>query len=118
MSVPAGNDIRSVINTLQFASSMIHGSKPLKLGVDNINPNSVISSMLLSGLKDISQDIFQLWNIIFCVRDFNVFMLKKSVPNSKNVSSQSSSSTDDQNVSKRAIEVMNAVYGHDDYDLL
>lgn len=124
----AGNDIRSAINTLQFANTMVQGYQKQKQSSANLQPMNVIESMLSSGLKDINQDIFQLWNIIFSIRDMNVYMARKQSITAKNKHNEKIHETenipninDDSKASKqfnRVTEVLNAVYGYDDYDLV
>ena len=64
-----GYDIRSSINTLQFAS--------LKSKADRANGatgaaghvGAVLMSMLSSGLKDVDKDLFQVWKEIFWLKE-------------------------------------------------
>jgi DNA polymerase III delta prime subunit len=81
-------DIRSAINTLQFAAmkcSQLHSSthnssaantqqpqhgKKEKIGTDySYEVSHILTSMLLSGSKDERQDVFKLWRNIFTIRD-------------------------------------------------
>lgn len=73
-----GYDIRSSINTLQFAS--------LKSKADRANGatgtaghvGAVLMSMLSTGLKDVDKDLFQVWKEIFWLKESaRVFSRKK-----------------------------------------
>lgn len=76
-----GFDIRSSINTLQFASLKSKSEKANK-GSASSNSHSdvggVLMSMLSSGLKDVDKDLFQVWKEIFWLKESaRVFTKKK-----------------------------------------
>lgn len=72
-------DIRSAINTLQFAAmkcSQLHnspasneGSSGRKVVDYSYEVSHILTSMLLSGSKDERQDVFKLWRNIFTIHD-------------------------------------------------
>ena len=64
----SGGDIRSAINTLQFAALRCKSSslpKTSHLG-SSLDFSRTLSQLLLSGLKDERQDVFELWRRVFC----------------------------------------------------
>jgi chromosome transmission fidelity protein 18 len=69
----SGSDIRSAINTLQFTALRCGnklGSAPTQLDISNTFSRT-LNRMLISGLKDERQDVFELWRKIFCSKDQN-----------------------------------------------
>jgi len=78
-----GNDIRSAINTLQFAA-LRTSAATAALTHNNTAPKgptstfgSMLSSMISSGLKDVNRDAFQVWREIFSVREMSLANAKK-----------------------------------------
>lgn len=77
----AGHDIRSCINTLQFAALktttlLLQKSSPGVDGSTSSQPNIqgrdvgiVLSNMISTGLKDADKDILQVWNEILCIKE-------------------------------------------------
>ncbi len=63
-----GFDIRSSINTLQFAALRCKSKMSAKNYLVS-DLSHVISSMISSGLKDETKDIFQIWREIFCKKE-------------------------------------------------
>ena len=73
-----GFDIRSSINTLQFAyiKSQSHDTNSSE------SVASVLMSMLQSGLKDVDKDLFQVWKEIFWLKESaRAFNKKKRLEN-------------------------------------
>jgi chromosome transmission fidelity protein 18 len=78
-----GNDIRSSLNTLQFAS--LHA---LKLSNDatgtssssmsTLGVASTLTSMISSGLKDENKDIYQIWREVFSSKEISSVLSKRS----------------------------------------
>jgi hypothetical protein len=71
-----GNDIRSSINTLQFAalktSIMLRkhtGQSSVSLSAHSRDVGFVLGSMISSGLKDADKDILQIWNEALSLKD-------------------------------------------------
>jgi len=77
-----GNDIRSSLNTLQFAS--LHA---LKLSNDasgtssssmsTLGVASTLTSMISSGLKDENKDIYQIWREVFSSKEISSVLSQK-----------------------------------------
>jgi chromosome transmission fidelity protein 18 len=69
----SGADIRSAINTLQFAALKCRHNHQTEIQTNEIDHSyevsHILTSMLLSGSKDERQDIFKLWRNIFTVHD-------------------------------------------------
>lgn len=91
-----GHDIRSSINTLQFAamrSSQIaaqHGANPASRDI-----GGVLASMIASGLKDSDKDIFQIWKEIFNFKEAAKSYTKKNIYNPSTLVDSGDSSTND-----------------------
>jgi len=87
LSSATGNDIRSAINTLQFAAlrtsalkqSAVQQPGGPKGGASTSSSGfgSMLSSMISSGLKDVNRDAFQVWREIFSVREMSLAAAKK-----------------------------------------
>lgn len=79
LSSATGNDIRSAINTLQFAALRTSTLKTASAG-DTTKASSfgrMLSNMISSGLKDVNRDAFQVWKEIFSVREMALAAAKK-----------------------------------------
>jgi DNA polymerase III delta prime subunit len=82
-------DIRSCINTLQFASLRASASIAKETtatvtstfgggsAADNQKMSTILSSLIRSGLKDQSRDVFQVWNEIFSQHSVKVTIAAK-----------------------------------------
>mmetsp|Transcript_11217 Transcript_11217/g.17072 ORF Transcript_11217/g.17072 Transcript_11217/m.17072 type:complete len:574 (+) Transcript_11217:2-1723(+) len=80
----SGSDIRSAINTLQFAALRVamernrSRSKDPRLTADtSYDFSRLLNSMLLGGLKDERQDVFQLWRKIFSSKNLSDTGMKR-----------------------------------------
>ena len=84
LCLATGNDIRSAINTLQFAAlrtSTLHsnsgGSSSNIPAGRTPSFGHMLSSMINSGLKDVNRDAFQVWREIFSVREMALAASKR-----------------------------------------
>lgn len=78
----SAGDIRSAINTLQFTALRCEsktGAAPTQLDISNTFSRT-LNKMLLSGLKDDRQDVFELWRTIFCSKDQNPSFVASRIP--------------------------------------
>ena len=131
-----GNDIRSAINTLQFASlrSQSIASLPQKQPTTIRTSNSstpmtdILQTLLSSGLKDELYDVFHLWKLIFHRRELSAYLTKRKLKtkpinttSSSNdswlaLSSLMSASSSDQ--VNHCVEIMNLIQQRDDIELI
>ena len=100
-----GNDIRSAINTLQFAALRTSALKQAaeqapgaktgpQAAATSGSFGSMLSSMISSGLKDVNRDAFQVWREIFSVREMALAAAKrKSILSSSNNGNSSGKSS-------------------------
>ena len=82
-----GNDIRSSINTLQFASLRTQdklneiraAAGPSQHPISSTHIiNEMLERMINRGLKDENKDAFQIWREIFCLKDIASVIQQKS----------------------------------------
>lgn len=75
-----GYDIRSSINTLQFASLKSKADKVNGAAGAAVEVGGVLMAMLSSGLKDVDKDLFQVWKEIFWLKEAaRAFSKKKKI---------------------------------------
>lgn len=69
LAAATGFDIRSSINTLQFASLKSKAERGNGVSGAAGEVGAVLSAMLSSGLKDVDKDLFQVWREIFWLKE-------------------------------------------------
>lgn len=75
-----GNDVRSTLNTLQFATVRSKQRQNLKyMSKYSLNIDGMIHDVITSGVKDDQYNGFQLWKMIFCQRDLKTVLARKRV---------------------------------------
>lgn len=71
LALVSGGDVRSAINTLQFAAMRAQAQAHVQGSNTSSSSSSfqkTLGAMITSGLKDERQDVFQLWGHIFSVK--------------------------------------------------
>ena len=122
-----GGDIRSAINTLQFASmrakEIIGTSHSDKLNLkhaDTASLQSTLGALLTTGLKDERQDVFRLWSQIFSFKEAAARFTKKfhMIAGGGGVAESSTGGAEGSARASHAMKVLDAVYAYNDHQLV
>ena len=128
LSQASGGDIRSAINTLQFAAMRAQAQVEASRGAHSSSNSSIflktIGSMITTGLKDERQDVFQLWGQIFSLKAAAARFSKKfkllaggKVKNDSQYCNEASN-IDEKYSKSHAMRVLDTILGYNDHQLV
>lgn len=126
LSQASGGDIRSAINTLQFAAMRAQAQVKASSTASSDAATSFqksLGTMITSGLKDERQDVFQLWSQIFSFKEAAAKFAKKFqlLSNGSSSKGNSDTSADSGGIGSRgthAMRVLDTILGYNDHQLI
>ena len=89
----SNGDIRSCINTLQFAAQQITNTSNSSSTSTSSTVPMILNNLLLSGLKDEQKDVYQIWKETLCTKDLEATLLSRLNFRNQNQFTSSNSSS-------------------------
>jgi DNA polymerase III delta prime subunit len=123
LSQASGGDVRSAINTLQFAAMraqaqvQANSSHTTAAGAASAFQKT-LGTMITSGLKDERQDVFQLWSQIFSFKEAAAKFSKKFQLLTGGNSSDDDSACGGSRGNTHAMRVLDTILGYNDHQLV
>lgn len=128
LSQASGGDVRSAINTLQFAAMRAQAAVQTSVTPSSATSTAfqkTLGTMITSGLKDERQDVFQLWGQIFSFKAAEAkfaqkFQLLSGNNTSTNISASASGGGSGGNGrgTTHAMRVLDTILGYNDHELV